>query len=1534
MSIAAKEGEQTVSAGLFGAVSGALGNIVYTADYSAKSTDNYAVNNGYSISGNGSKYYVGAIAGHLTSTGSIDNTAAAGLVINSYAYDNAQLNAGGLVGLNEGSISRSSADLPVIMIRTNGGAGAFAAGFAGINRGSIESCYSLSYINISRAASDSIGQVYLGGFAARNYAGAGIYYSYCANATISENIDDDKRSGFTLSGGGNVSSSCYVDGGNYYYVDSIYALNVGDDVINETAGKAVTGTQLASTSTDSQVTELTDMVRNGGFNAEGANAYNCSNTAANNSTDTDGSTTSTPQYTYPAIVKDAEGNYVHYGEWIIDANYSDAGFAYWEYEEGGSNRGYHFYIIDANGKEYSTLCTAHDDGGVVSDYGYGYYYRKSSGNSSQTAPGVSWENVNIDKTGFANAEPYTKAQDELTRQFAGKYTFVLYKTTKDADKSGSSTHEKADKGMFLINSTHNINGVDVTNGGAYALCRLTVTMSNADSRELNYVFCPFFARSMLLYSYSVNAGTDTATGMAYPGTADGTEHDTQKKQYDNDQLTRAAAGTAGSSGITASDTMGASYTEASDTTASSVIRAYDISTTALGTGDASGIVTAATDSSDTIEIPDYMKQGIPFEIRSVYQLQNINWRTDKYDAVTEVGSSDAKEIGTGGKPSYQYLAWYGYDDSVYKNGSTNYLNGVPDDDVYNYYWKQTHDVNGKGNNFTPIGSLYDTKPWVDGWGSGDATRTQPYAAFFNGDYNGDSYVIRNISISSTAQTVGLFGVEVAAKLRNIILYSDSNNIIASEGDTSYWYMLGSLAGLAGKGTIENCVVSGYTVQDNRAACSHGDATIGAFIGLCATSMSRCSSNNDLVLNSTHGYTRRVGGMVGITTGKISSSYCGGSITNKTSSGAVYIGGFIGGEWFRGAGLEALTGAGNFEDNSSSMKPEIENSYSFIKLPNISGNIKNVKVFATTADLDNSVRTDPYGATPVTITVKNCFYYGMYAGNAKVDAVIAKDDTSIYDLKYLNFLGNNIPDPASEMALDYTTMSRASTNPRKSMLEALNLGGGGFGMVTTTENGGQKIDGKYSFPGSDKELIGQNYPFPTIVTQEDPFDSTKTVNVHYGQWPKGTALYSDASSMTLDLLSSTGGSADCTADVKVKFYDNSTAADMSSAPTLSFKSAGGADSSDIVKYTLTASTADGGSTVPQYYVLTLDGWNEGYETITVSYTHSDGKTYSTVINVAVTAELNIKAWSTDSTNSNPKVGQTASYTANAYDANNTAIKDLLSTNWEASTANRSIAEVDKDKISLDADGNIVIPVIGNKAGRTTLSITVSGVLPKNHGKFADDSRTLTQTYNMDVSVTQAEATTAKVQLYAYDTRLDSDSNHLVAVDSGNAISSDSTSAANFAYWTEQVANDSTINGGKTFAGWVTEDGKSVTAATTFSSTTNVYASWKCTKVTFTDGGAETGSRYYHGGSFYTDSTLRTTSSVAPQPLSTHGADETFTGYWTAADGATSGSQVTDKDCTFISNALSSPKINGVETAVDENTAELTVYAVFTTDTAAP
>lgn len=54
------------------------------------------------------------------------------------------------------------------------------------------------------------------------------------------------------------------------------------------------------------------------------------------------------------------------------------GMVYWEKEEGGANSGYHFSYIGFTGtarKEGSSLCTAHDDGGKITAYGYGYYWQ-------------------------------------------------------------------------------------------------------------------------------------------------------------------------------------------------------------------------------------------------------------------------------------------------------------------------------------------------------------------------------------------------------------------------------------------------------------------------------------------------------------------------------------------------------------------------------------------------------------------------------------------------------------------------------------------------------------------------------------------------------------------------------------------------------------------------------------------------------------------------------------------------------------------------------------------------------------------------------------------------------------------------------------------------------------------------------------------------------------------------------------------------------------------------------------------------------
>lgn len=68
--------------------------------------------------------------------------------------------------------------------------------------------------------------------------------------------------------------------------------------------------------------------------------------------------------------------------------------------------------------------------------------------------------------------------------------------------------------------------------------------------------------------------------------------------------------------------------------------------------------------------------------------------------------------------------------------------------------------------------------------------------------------------------------------------------------------------------------------------------------------------------------------------------------------------------------------------------------------------------------------------------------------------------------------------------------------------------GSFHWVTTEENG-QSAHGKYSFPGSAAALRGQDYPFPTVLTQG-------TACLHYGEWPS-RGLYWSSGILSLDRI---------------------------------------------------------------------------------------------------------------------------------------------------------------------------------------------------------------------------------------------------------------------------------------------------------------------------------------------------------------------------------------------------------------------------------
>ena len=191
---------------------------------------------------------------------------------------------------------------------------------------------------------------------------------------------------------------------------------------------------------------------------------------------------------------------------------------------------------------------------------------------------------------------------------------------------------------------------------------------------------------------------------------------------------------------------------------------------------------------------------------------------------------------------------------------------------------------------------------------------------FSNIYDGRSKAIIDYCLDGTEERhTGLFGELNGATLKNIVMVVSSNPAspnaglitssygnLANSNSTLYRLGIGALVGHAFEpnannttkckmiNTIENCVVSGYTVRYEVAEAATGtyDAigvSIGGLIGLSMSNVSNCEANNNVVidfkrdLNNIHssgnGVVVNMGGFAGgHSFGKIENCYSGGSIT--------------------------------------------------------------------------------------------------------------------------------------------------------------------------------------------------------------------------------------------------------------------------------------------------------------------------------------------------------------------------------------------------------------------------------------------------------------------------------------------------------------------------------------------------------------------------------------------------------------------------------------------------------------------------------
>lgn len=451
-----RDGSAYQYVGLFGYTTGALQDIVYQMEEGSS----------LSVTQSGSSsetLYAGALAGY--NGGTVRNCAVFGVRLEANGYQYSTIYLGGLVGENRGTIQNSTAEGAAITAAASM-SHAYAGGFVGENTagGVIDQCYAVGKVSVSQAR---YGTVYACGFAGRN--SATLSRSYAAVYLLADG--EAQRYGFCP----DYSRNCvYLNKGNFIYRGENYASLYDDPYATPVSWEALAGHSGSGASEDAAV-----------------EALGMEWGASSNWKDV---------YPYPAVVTEKEAastQYIHYGQWPERMDLGTMGVYYWEKLTIDETESYHISAIsltsDNQAMKSGTLSTAHGDGGVVTEYGYGYFCQTDAQGAPMeiklTSQRIGYEG----DTGFTPNEQLenTDANDALSTLMGGQYTFHSYNTWR-SDQG---------KGLFVIQSGQAAEGQPPY--GTWTLEQGTTTLSV----RLN----PFFADAMSCQDYGiqiVSAPTD------------------------------------------------------------------------------------------------------------------------------------------------------------------------------------------------------------------------------------------------------------------------------------------------------------------------------------------------------------------------------------------------------------------------------------------------------------------------------------------------------------------------------------------------------------------------------------------------------------------------------------------------------------------------------------------------------------------------------------------------------------------------------------------------------------------------------------------------------------------------------------------------------------------------------------------------------------------------------------------------------------------------------------------------------------------
>ena len=898
-------------AGLFGYSAGTLKNIVYQMDPEHQVT--------LYLGSSTQSLYVGALAGG--SEGLIENCAVSGVNLRAGA-SGVVLYTGGLVGQNSGTIRNCAAESARLSANCFQYASIYMGGLVGENAVSRSVTGSYAVGRIDAEIDTTVKTARICGFVGWNYGSVTNCY---AAVDLSASGDKVEAYGFCGMRAGSQSGNAYLDHGSFSYRGTAYGANYhrADDRARDLTYAQLTGADEIAALGMGKAQRSPDRVDE-----------------------------ESELFPYPAAVRDENGQYVHYGRWPEPVPLGDMGVFYWEKmvdaSDSKSNPEYYMSALAVDPQKktitkvpLSPKAEYHNDGRVVTEYGYGYYVTaaaegnvkfKTDSIGYQTYGGAARQAI-ADNNGkplaqYVNIEPRAAlkeispieiagskgAAEDLKNQVSasGDYSFYCWTSYHEGGRPGPVIGEMNKDREAGTTQGLSIRDAYINNNGSGTFILEQTSGTNAVSVEFG--INPLFADSM---SVSSKGGLKPGEGVSeeMPGT-----------------------------------------------------------------------------------------KGNPFKIRCGAQLQQINWRNGVWvDVPVGFGGDNDnsdKEFPylsgkTGGEKEYFWaqthdIDWvaegnvykWPHEDNVLKTGV---FMGIAQIEV---------DSNGNAPGW--FGGSYNGQNYtIKNLNVGRNSGYYPNCIGLFGYVKGAT--LKNIVLFSEGGS-DFITVEGIAKTGN----GDDHVKTAPNAWYAGGVLAGvAVKDEAGNGEITNCAVAGYTILDvtQRTRCTADidytyhlavyytadykitsydmGGAIGGLVGMTNMPLEGCTASANIRINCNHRQSDfswrhnaisvrdfvadesvvpvRVGGLVGSTTAGVTNCYTGGTIdVSGASNVSVYAGRLIGG-----------VGMGPFGGEGGDAKATVSNCYSYLTLPNTG------EVVKAAYNIGGPGHADGGG----TVTPDNSYYYG-------------------------------------------------------------------------------------------------------------------------------------------------------------------------------------------------------------------------------------------------------------------------------------------------------------------------------------------------------------------------------------------------------------------------------------------------------------------------------------------------------------------------------------------------------------------------------